>query len=311
MLRLQTLLVLLLLAPCAPAAGFEEDIVYRGRSLRDWLADVRTGNEVARRRASRVLRLVGPEAGDAAPALLMALKLDDVTARERLAAALARMGPRQVPLLAAALSFDDDRLVCGAARALALLGPQARPAARHLRRQLTARAPLVRILCAGALLRSERDPDALAVLRKVLSSDSVNDCQWAAWSLAQCGPAATPAAAELVKLLGSRNDAVRHHALRALEALGRPAVEPLLAGLRSSSAGRRVECAEALGRLGPTADSAVIGLEALLEDLSPGRVPVLPAPWAESAWSTTACWPPCARGCATPTATSAWNRRRP
>src|SRR5436305_7886186 len=109
---MRALLVLLLLTPCAGAAGFEKDVVYRGRSLRDWLADVRTGNEAARRRASRVLRLVGPEASDAAPALLVALKSDDVTARERLAAALARMGPRQVPLLATALSFDDDRLVC-------------------------------------------------------------------------------------------------------------------------------------------------------------------------------------------------------
>src|SRR5437588_5188193 len=97
--RLLALLVGLALATAARAGGFEEEVVYRGRSLRELLAAVRSDDVVLRRGASRVLRLVGPEADLAAPALLMALKTDDQIARERVAAALARLGPKQVPLL--------------------------------------------------------------------------------------------------------------------------------------------------------------------------------------------------------------------
>src|SRR5262245_52723698 len=91
--------------PPASAAGFDRAVVYQARTLRDWLADLRAKDESVVLRASRVLRLVGPEASDAAPALLMALRHDDLTVRFRLARALAQTGPRQVPLLTAALSF--------------------------------------------------------------------------------------------------------------------------------------------------------------------------------------------------------------
>src|SRR5262249_12002056 len=76
---------------------FEEDLLYAGRPLRDWLRELKAPDVAVRYRASRVLRFVGPEAREAAPALLMALKNDDIWLRARVAWALARLGPRQVP----------------------------------------------------------------------------------------------------------------------------------------------------------------------------------------------------------------------
>ena len=56
--RLAALLVLLLLGGVAQAGGFEEEVIYRDRSLHDWLADLRSDDRAVRLRASRVLRLV-------------------------------------------------------------------------------------------------------------------------------------------------------------------------------------------------------------------------------------------------------------
>src|SRR5262249_22272407 len=161
-----------------------------------WLTEVRSPTPAVRRKASRVLRLVGPEADQAAPALLMALRSDDLIIRGRLAWALARLGPKQVPLLAAALAFQDEGISYGAARALAALGPEAGAATRHLERQLAAASPRTRTLCALALWRVGRRPAAIATLRKELRGGLSLDRQWAAWALEQCGTAAAPAAAD-------------------------------------------------------------------------------------------------------------------
>jgi HEAT repeat protein len=259
------------LGDAARAGGFEEDVVYQGRSLRQWLTDIRGSDEADRRKASRVLRLVGPEAADAAPALLLALRTDDLIVRDRIAAALARLGSKKVPILADALALEDHKITCGAARALALLGPEARSTARHLQRQLDSANPLARTLCALALWRVDRRPAAITTLRKQLAAGHSLDWQWASWSLAQCGPAAVPAAPELVDLLDSREEPVRRFAAIALEAIGRPAVAALRKhGLKSDSARQRVESAQVLGGLGPDADDAVGDLVELLNHDSPG-----------------------------------------
>src|SRR5262245_15377183 len=83
--------------PPAHEPRYEEDLTYEGRSLAAWLGDLRSADQKVRLRASRVLDHVGPEARDAAPALLMAFKNDDPWARARAAWALARLGPGQVP----------------------------------------------------------------------------------------------------------------------------------------------------------------------------------------------------------------------
>src|SRR5262249_4602290 len=144
---------------------YEEDLVYEGSSLKGWLGDLRSADRKVRLRASRVLGHVGPEARDAAPALLMAFKNDDPWARARAAWALARVGPGQVPLLTAALRSDAARIRQEAAGALEAIGEPARPAARSLRRALRDPDPSARIQAAQALWGILRDGSGLGVLR--------------------------------------------------------------------------------------------------------------------------------------------------
>jgi HEAT repeat protein len=266
---LALLTILLFVGPPPPACGFEEDLVYEGRPLREWLLDIRGNDPAARRRASRVLRLVGPEAHEAVPALLMAMKTDDAVARYRLSRTLARMGPRTVPLLSASIRFENAQLTQGAARALAILGPEARPATRALTHELKSSSPDVRILSALALWQADRRTTGLPTLRAALAGTSGSK-QWAAWALARFGPAAAPAAPDLVRLLADRDDSVRDWVFRALEAIGPDAVPALTQGCKSVVPGVRVEAAEALGRIGPGADSAVPTLLPLLQDTSAG-----------------------------------------
>src|SRR5262249_17345763 len=148
-----------------------DELRYHGRPLSEWLLALRGPDRARRLAASRVLNRVGPEAHEAAPALLMGLKTDDDTVRDRVAAALARIGPRVVPLLTAALTFDDERTREGAARALRPLGPDARPALRTLEYALPRAATLsLRADLLEALWAVSGEPrhfeEAAALIRK-------------------------------------------------------------------------------------------------------------------------------------------------
>src|SRR4051794_30918938 len=100
-------LALLMVAGLARADGFADELRYRGDTLAEWLHKLEADDRAVRLAASRVLLHVGPEAREAAPALLMALKNDNAVVRDRVADALARIGPQAVPVLTAALTFDD------------------------------------------------------------------------------------------------------------------------------------------------------------------------------------------------------------
>src|SRR5262245_7896178 len=169
---MKRLLALALLAGVGGARAeeprYEEDLAYEGRSLKAWLADLRSADAKVRLLASRVLNHVGPEARDAAPALLMALKNDDLWCRARAAWALGRTGPGCVPLLTAALRFDDARIRQEAARALEEVGPAARAAVPALRRALRDEDAAVRIQAAAALWGIAGDAAGLPMLRAAL-----------------------------------------------------------------------------------------------------------------------------------------------
>src|SRR6476619_4211863 len=96
-------LALLMVAGLGRADGFADDLRYRGKTLTEWLQQLKSDDRAVSLAASRALVYVGPEAQEAAPALLMALKNDDPVVRDRVADALSRIGKDAVPLLAAAL----------------------------------------------------------------------------------------------------------------------------------------------------------------------------------------------------------------
>ena len=114
--------------------------------------------------ALRSLRVIGPQAKEAIPALIAALKDPDVDMRRMAAMALGNIGgdPNSVAALAAMLTEDHEGnadLRAAAAYALAGMGPQAKAALPALivalhDRSVVVRAaavhPLVSLACAGA-----------------------------------------------------------------------------------------------------------------------------------------------------------------
>src|SRR5262249_29002976 len=170
--------------------------------------------------------------------------------------ARAEPGPRQVPLLTAALSFDDDRIVAGAAEALGLLGRQAQPARRALARQLKATNPAVRSSAALALWQTDRRSDGIDILRDGLKGQGL-EASWSGWALARMGGNGAAALPEVVAVLGDASDRQREWAFILLPNFGERAVPHLRKALESTSPRLCLEAVEALGQLGPLADAAV------------------------------------------------------
>src|SRR5690606_19829319 len=125
--------------------------VVLGQPLQVWLSELKSTNQEVRDQASRALAALRPEHHQAAGPLLMAFKEEDELTHLRVAQGLANLGPRQVPVLQAALSFDDPRVRGGAARALGLLGPEAAPAIGALKALLRDEKTSVRVHAAQAL----------------------------------------------------------------------------------------------------------------------------------------------------------------
>src|SRR5262249_7453526 len=83
---------------------------FMGKTVDDWVKDLRSSDPAPRGGAASVLGFMGPKAKAAIPALVKALADSDSFVRLEATQALARMGTAAVPALTAALK-DRDRLV--------------------------------------------------------------------------------------------------------------------------------------------------------------------------------------------------------
>ncbi len=279
--------------------------VVAGKTVADWAKALEGKELVQRVGAINALIQAGPEARTAVPALIGTFRDNDATFLHPLAAvALARVGPDAVPALQKALGDKTETVRGGAALALGLIGPAARPAVSALAGRLDDPSPVVRFAAAQALGRVggqartalpalrkalgdkdsavkvesahalwliAADKRALPVLESALADGSASVVQSAVAALGEMGSAAKSAGPLLKKLASRETDPVRR--IQTAQAWyqvsgGREAVDLVKKGLEDRSGEVRRVAVAALGTMGAE-EKAVETLLSLLGDRDP------------------------------------------
>ena len=254
-----------------------------------------------RQYAIRSLGEAGGAAHAAIPPLMKALR--DPVLGAAAARALARIGAKAVPALAAELQNPDAHVRRGASSALARLGRDSAAARNALVGALADRDEIVQMRAAAALGQIDPGhPGATAILlealgndrmaeeasrafvrigsasipglRSALKSDDPNRRVAAASTLCQIGPgAAQIAVPALVEALQNQAEPIYTMATVALGRTGaaaEPAIPALIEILEDPRGSKRKAAADALGRMGRPAKGAVPELARLLADPEEG-----------------------------------------
>ncbi|MCC7374976.1 MAG: HEAT repeat domain-containing protein [Verrucomicrobiales bacterium] len=203
------------------------------------------------------------------------LESGDRNVKREAAYQLSRMGREALaalPQLIKALEDDQQQVWFGAITALANLGPDAEPALPALQRELESWEPSRRDR--QGLQALYRTAAALGAVGQPALPSLTNDLVHARWhvragaamALGYLRPPALETIPGLLGLLGDERAEAREAALETLVGFGGPAVEPLVQVLKSERpmVARR-SAAEALGRIGPKASSALDAVRAALE----------------------------------------------
>ncbi len=246
-----------------------------------------------RRAAATALGQLGSKASKSVPSLVGLFDDVDAGVSAAAAAAIGNMGSRAsraVPELSALLSHEDKRVQIAAAEALGKIGPRAEKGAQELGKQLESRDPGVRIAAAESLgklgsgaskyssrlvqLLDDRDAQvrtaastalvrigkgAVPPLLRSLNKGDPVFLQAAVETLGDMGSVAVPG---LVKSLQETHGQLleRRYAALALARIGaanRRVIPALIESLDDDKPDIRAAALEALGQIGPAAETAV------------------------------------------------------
>jgi HEAT repeat protein len=247
-----------------------------------------------RRAAATNLGRLGAEAKFAIAPLRQRLTDADPRVRSGAATALCEIGPAAVEEMIQALALPDRLVRREAVWGLAKIGAEAAPAVPALARALADRDASVRKGAARALgLLGRLAKPAIPFLIRALGDTDLLFCRMASWALGQIGSTAVEA---LIAALGHHDKYVRREAAWALGQIGpeaMAAVPKLIAILKTdledscksrlpkihphqdtevvyfhpiSDSTLRANAAQALGRMGAEARSAIPVLRAALAD---------------------------------------------
>ena len=262
------------------------------RGLRSPLAEQRT-------RAARALGRLGWLARDAMRQLAQQLDDPEASVREAVAGAIGQMGTDALPYLITMLKHHDKYVRRHAVWAFGKLGSLAKDAVEPLCKALKDEDPRTASGAAQALGNMSYDAiEAIPCLAEAMRGTNIVLCRLASKAMSQIG---RPAIATLMAHLRHRDPFVRGEAALALGWMGptagdavpaltdalrasrpsditKPAmpldaatpVTPIVvnANQPSSEETSRIHVAQALGRIGPTAASAVPALEVASRDYS-------------------------------------------
>jgi HEAT repeat protein len=295
-------------APAGPQSVAKEPATYKGKPASFWIHKLQDKDVQARREAVMALKTIGPEAHDAVPALLLALRDDDDSAvREGTVDALGEIGPgakAAIPALLRAVQDRDIQFRCRAmhalgkvgaghevvirtlakmlledktgpgrqasAEALRQMGPKAKLAIPSLRRVLQEKSEWSREAAIRVL--AAIGPDAVPALTEAVQVP--RDRDWVVRAFAQMGPRAATAVSPLQEMLEKSKDVdVRLTVVQVLRIIGPEAVPALVRALRrDADLGVRRQAAYALGTIGRDAEPAIPDLMEALRDPDLGPV---------------------------------------
>ena len=181
------------------------------RTLRSPQADVRC-------RSAKALGRLGWLAKDALPGLVQCLRDNDPAVREAAAQAVGLMGPEALPHLCAMLGHADKYVRRNAVWALGKLGPLALPAVAPLCQALRDADPRTASGAAQALGNMQGDAaEAIPALTEAMRGTNIVLCRLAAKALSEIGRPALPA---LLAHLRHRDPFVRGEAALAIGWIG-------------------------------------------------------------------------------------------
>ena len=219
------------------------------------------------------LRELGDRARPGVPALVHALKGENVDRSVAAARALASMGAAAdaaVPELVSALTSKSPEVRRTAAAALGAIGPKAEEGVEALAHALDDSDEDVKFSAAEALGKiGPKAKGAESALRALVGHKDRYLRHFAISALGSMGQAAPETAALLVRVLRDPESGVQEDAARALGRLGvssEQAIDALAQALGDRRGDVRAAAAEALGRLGPAAQAAVPALLGALRD---------------------------------------------
>jgi HEAT repeat protein len=204
---------------------------------------------------AQAIHLHGRAPKSALSALIEALRTRDIDTRWVVVESLASVGPQAVGPLTDALRDGDPRVRGGAAAVLAILGERAEPAIPALIEALGNPIP-----------PEDAYPPETPQVRGVPTSQKPA-ARGIYFTLASIGPSAI---SPLIEQLDRPDAPSRGRAIRAIGFIGadaRPAVSRLVRLL--GDGGVRMQCAEALGRIGPPARDAIAPLMKRATDPDP------------------------------------------
>lgn len=249
--------------------GFADDeAIYRGRPIRDWIDIYGEYNSLTRDEAAEVLLEMGQAA---VPHLIEALHDEEVQVRKGAVMLLRRFGPLAKDALPGLIDATRDTnhwMRIYAIQALGSIGPSAEAAKPVLVQFLKDPHNEVRLEAACALAKIEPGgEDAIAGLFQVFRKS--NGSNRAVRAFAEMDPVVIP---YLVAALKDENPAVRGCASSTLSRIGEPAVPVLQKALSDPDGEVRRLAASALGEMRRSVNlptDAIYSLIGLLEDKSP------------------------------------------
>jgi HEAT repeat protein len=234
MVAVLLLVALAVLIPGSPVylASWFERGSHDGHGLRYWVRALDSGEPEARYKAIFALGAIGPDAGEAVPALAAILAGDpDAEARHQAALALKKIGPAArtaVPQLAQALEDSEPAVRMNATLALRGLGTEARPAVPALIKALKRegnrtnvgkfRVTIQEMMALTLARASAGSAEGVPALTEFLQgAGTAQTREFAARALGEVGAEARPAVPQLRARLKDDSTAVREAAEEALQ----------------------------------------------------------------------------------------------
>jgi HEAT repeat protein len=224
-------------------------------------------NEKAAYWACLVLREIGPEAKDAAPALAAKLQDPNPEIRREAALTLGALGDAAIPVVPQlAVAVNDEQTRGAATFALGQIGQMPRDAEAKIQANAASGDKFLSTISYWTLARVHPDDKELRrkaterLVERIMDKDAFVRVA-AARALVALPPAPDVALPIWEKALQNADEATIHHAMDALARMGAPAVPRLIDALKHKS--MRAQVAHILGEIGPAAAPATEALAKL------------------------------------------------